>query len=174
MREEVFPMETLDKESVERLASVAQGPCVSLYMPTNRTSPDARQGQIRMKNLARQAAQSLAEHGLAPASADELVAVLDRIILQMPFWTEAADGLAVFTRPGESFSFRLPVSFTEKVAVGDRFVLKPLLGILSGDESYLLLTLSQKGCAPFPGQPCGTFGDPRGQHAREPRRGAEL
>lgn len=148
-------METLDKESVERLASVTQGPCISLYMPTNRTSPDARQGQIRMKNLVRQASQSLAEQGLAPTSADDLIAVLDRIILQMPFWTEAADGLAVFTRPGESYSFRLPVSFQEKVAVGDRFVLKPLLGILSGDESYLLLTLSQKGVRLYRGSRAG-------------------
>ncbi len=138
-------MEILDKESVERLSSVTQGPCISLYMPTARTSPDARQGQIRMKNLSRQAAQALVEHGLNQAEADGLVSVLDRIVLQMPFWTEAADGLAVFTRPGESFSFRLPVSFPEKVVVGERFVLKPLLGLLSGDESYLLLTLSQKG-----------------------------
>jgi hypothetical protein len=148
-------MEILDKESVQRLASVTQGPCVSLYMPTARTSPDARQGQIRMKNLARQAAQALAEHGLAPAVAEEVTAVLDRIVLQMPFWTEAADGLAVFTRPGEAFSFRLPVSFPERVAVGDRFVLKPLVGILSGDESYLLLTLSQKGVRLYRGSRSG-------------------
>ena len=116
-------MEILDKESVQRLASVTQGPCVSLYMPTARTSPDARQGQIRMKNLTRQAAQVLAGYGLAPVETDDLLSSLDRIVLQMPFWTEAADGLAVFARPGESFSFRLPVSFPEKVVVGDRFIL---------------------------------------------------
>jgi hypothetical protein len=148
-------MEILDKESVQRLASVTQGPCVSLYMPTARTSPDARQGQIRMKNLARKAAQALAEHGLSPAEADELLSALDRIVLQMPFWTEAADGLAVFARPGESFSFRLPASFPEKVVVGERFVLKPLLGLLSGDESYLLLSLSQKGVRLFRGNRAG-------------------
>jgi len=148
-------MEILDKESVQRLASVTQGPCVSLYMPTARTTPDARQGQIRMKNLARQAAQALSEHGLPSGTAEEVVAVLDRIVLQMPFWTEVADGLAVFIRPGESFSFRLPVSFPERVVVGDRFVLKPLLGILSGDESYLLLTLSQKGVRLYRGSRAG-------------------
>lgn len=148
-------METLDKESVQRLASVTQGPCVSLYMPTARNTPDARQGQIRMKNLVRQAEQALVEHGLSPGAAEETVAVLDRIVLQMPFWTEAADGLAVFTRPGEVFSFRLPVSFPEKVAVSDRFVLKPLVGILSGDESYLLLTLSQKGVRLYRGSRSG-------------------
>lgn len=148
-------MEILDKESVQRLASVTQGPCVSLYMPTARTSPDARQGQIRMKNLTRQAAQALAGHGLPQAEADELLSALDRIVLQMPFWTEAADGLAVFARPGESLSFRLPVSFPEKVLVGDRFVLKPLLGLLSGDESYLLLSLSQKGVRLFRGNRSG-------------------
>ena len=148
-------MEILDKESVQRLASVTQGPCVSLYMPTTRTTPDARQDQIRMKNLSREAAQTLVGQGVAPAAAEEVVAVLDKIVLQMPVWTEAADGLAVFTRPGESFSFRLPVSFPERVAVGERFVLKPLLGILSGDESYLLLTLSQKGVRLYRGSRSG-------------------
>jgi len=63
-----FRMEILDKESVQRLASVTQGPCVSLYMPTTRTTPDARQDQIRMKNLSREAAQTLVGQGVAPAA----------------------------------------------------------------------------------------------------------
>lgn len=148
-------MEILDKESVQKLASFTQGPCVSLYMPTVRTTPDARQDQIRLKNLARQALQGLNEHGLSPEAAEELVGDIDRMVPQMSFWTEAADGLAVFTRPGETLSFRLPVVFPEKVSVGDRFVLKPLVGVLSGEESYLLLTLSQKGVRLYRGNRSG-------------------
>ena len=148
-------MEILDNESVQRLASVTQGPCVSLYMPTVRTTPDARQDQIRLKNLARQALQGLGEHGLSPEAAEELIGDIDRMVPQMSFWTEAVDGLAVFTRPGETLSFRLPVVFPEKVAVGDRFVLKPLVGVLSGEESYLLLTLSQKGVRLYRGSRAG-------------------
>ncbi len=148
-------MEILDKGSVERLASVKEGPCVSLYMPTARTSPDARQDQIRMKNLARRANQDLVDQGTSPTMAGEILAVLEKIVLQMSFWTESADGIAVFARPGEVFSFRLPVSFPEKVFVSDRFVVKPLLGLLSGDESYLLLTLSQKGVKLYRGSRAG-------------------
>ena len=148
-------METLDKETIQKLASVTQGPCVSLYMPTPRNTPDARQYQIRVKNLARRAASALAEQGVSPAASEEVLSVLDRISSQVPFWTEAADGLAVFARPGESFSFRLPVSFPEKVTVLDRFVLKPILGVLSREETYLLLSLSQKGVRFFRGTRAG-------------------
>jgi hypothetical protein len=59
------------------------------------------------------------------------------------FWQHQSDGLAVFFAEDVFHLFRLPIQFTEKVVVTDRFHVKPLLPILTSDGIFHILAISQ-------------------------------
>ncbi|MEZ4771105.1 MAG: hypothetical protein R2844_22135 [Caldilineales bacterium] len=59
------------------------------------------------------------------------------------FWRYQSDGLAVLLNPDLVQSYRLPMEFPELLVVANRFHLKPLLPLLSGDERFYVLALSQ-------------------------------
>jgi hypothetical protein len=54
-------------------------------------------------------------------------------------------GLALFAAPGFFRYFRLPLAFSELALVSDRFHIKPLLPLLTGDGRFFVLSLSQGG-----------------------------
>jgi len=53
-------------------------------------------------------------------------------------------GLAVFFTPEKFNYYRLPLKFNEEVIINNRFYVKPLLPIFSGDGRFYVLALSQK------------------------------
>jgi hypothetical protein len=53
-------------------------------------------------------------------------------------------GLAVFVSPGFFRRFRLPVAFEAKAVVAERFHIRPLLGLFTGEGVFYLLSLSTK------------------------------
>ena len=59
------------------------------------------------------------------------------------FWRYQSDGLAVLFNQDGMRHYRLPLDFEELLVVADRFHLKPLLPLLSGDGRFFLLALSQ-------------------------------
>jgi hypothetical protein len=59
------------------------------------------------------------------------------------FWQHQSDGLAVFLSRELCRSYRLPIDFEVLVVVAERFHIKPLLPLLSGDGQFYVLALSQ-------------------------------
>jgi hypothetical protein len=117
---------------------------VSLFMPAHRAGPDTRQDPIRFRNLLGRAADLLTEQeGLTAREADELLAPARELGDDDGFWQHQADGLALYVAPGLTRTFRVPLDLDEDVTVGPRFRLRPLLPMLAGDGSYLVLAVSQ-------------------------------
>jgi hypothetical protein len=117
---------------------------VSLFMPTHRAGPDTRQDPIRFRNLLGRAADLLTDQeGLTAREADELLAPARELGDDGGFWQHLADGLALYVAPGLTRTFRVPLDLGEDVTVGPRFRLRPLLPMLAGDGSYLVLAVSQ-------------------------------
>jgi hypothetical protein len=116
--------------------------CVSIYMPTHRTG-EVQQDPIRLKNLVNQAQEKLVAAGARPAAARELLKPIHNYQEDTLFWQNRSEGLAIFVSP-DSFRFgHLPYRFDEMVNVGGRFVIKPLLPVLSGNSYFYLLSMSQ-------------------------------
>lgn len=135
-------MSILSTEDLKTLLGQAQGFCVSIYMPTIRLGSETQQNPIRFKNLIRQAEEKLVAQGIRNTEALELLQpALD--LDHEDFWQHQSDGLAIFIANGVFRYYRVPTSFDELVVVGDRFHLKPLLPLLTGDGKFYLLTLSQ-------------------------------
>ncbi|UCF19000.1 MAG: hypothetical protein JSU87_13860 [Gemmatimonadota bacterium] len=137
-------MDLLNRADIRALMGERGNLCVSLYMPTHRAGAETQQDPIRLKNLLRQAEERLTEGGLRRAEAEKILAAAHRTLGDAVFWQHQNDGLAVFASPVTFRRYRVPFKFTELVVVTDRFHIKPLLPLLSGDGRFWILALSQK------------------------------
>lgn len=137
-------MSLLPKDQVVTLAERSKDLCVSIFMPTQHAGPPVRQNLIRFKNLLQEAEERLVESGIRAQDARELLEPAQELDNE-DFWRHQSDGIALFLAPGLFRYYRLPLSFEELVVVTDRFHLKPLLPLFSGDEQFYVLALSQHG-----------------------------
>lgn len=130
-------------ESPQSLLEAQAGPCISLFMPTDRTGIEGQQDQLRIRRLMREA-ESLVRSGtqLHAAQVEDLLAPLRALLDDQRFWRHLSDGLAIYRSPQVFRALRLPASFHEQVVVGDHFLLRPLLPLLTYDGRFYLLALS--------------------------------
>ncbi|MEJ2672917.1 MAG: hypothetical protein P8168_12110 [Deltaproteobacteria bacterium] len=147
-------MRIFTRDELRILTESAQAPCVSVYMPTHRASTGNQQDRTRLKNLLRQAQESLQAYGLRPGAAESLLEPASKLLGAIPFWKDKQDGLALFISPGIFRQYQLPTTFESLVVVAHRFHIKPLLTFLGGNE-FFLLALSQKAVKLYEGSRFG-------------------
>jgi len=139
--------------SIDELFSLAADKseaCVSIYMPTHRLGTQTQQDPIRFKNLTREAEEKLIAKGLRSQNARDLIQRVQAIDDYL-FWQHQSDGLAIFISDNLFSYYCLPLDFPELVVVSDRFHLKPLLPLLTGDGQFYILALSQNQVRLFQG-----------------------
>ncbi|MGO9568381.1 MAG: hypothetical protein ACLP5H_12640 [Desulfomonilaceae bacterium] len=136
-------MNLLSTDELKALMERREGPCVSVFMPTHRRGAETQQDRIRFKNLLKQAEERLTDNGLRVPDAKVLLQPAQALVQDSLFWSHQSDGLAVFFSEEGSRQYSLPFNFEELVVVADRFHLKPMLPILSGDGRFYVLALSQ-------------------------------
>ena len=136
-------MSVLSRDEIQTLTQTIGGPCVSIFMPTLRVG-DTQQNPIRFKNLLRSAQERLEGWGLRNGDAEAFLDPARRLMDDRAFWEHQEDGLALF-RSSEVFkTYRVPLALRELSVVEERFHLKPLFPLLSGDGRFYILALSQK------------------------------
>ncbi|HZT78681.1 MAG TPA: hypothetical protein VFA26_00545, partial [Gemmataceae bacterium] len=116
--------------------------CVSIYQPTSR-GPQMQDRAV-WKGLVRRADDLLRESGRRPSEVRELLQPFTDKVDDPEFWLAVSNGLAAFHSPQMTHFWRLPVPFAEKVVIGDRFHIKPLLPLLTADSRFFILAVSQK------------------------------
>ena len=138
-------MDLLTKSDVEQLAERGRaGLHVSLFIPTHAVGEGTRTDPIRWKNLLSKVEAVLGERGMRPPEIAELLAPAHELRDDLAAWRSMSDGLAMYLRPGWHRMFRVHVGVPELATIGDRFVVGPLLRIVTGDSHFLLLALSQR------------------------------
>lgn len=137
-------MNALSQEEIKTLMEKQPGACISLFMPTFRAGAESQQNQIRLRNLLKQAEEKLQGRGLRPQEIRELLEPAQALTGNILFWKRQSDGLALFIAPGLFRCFCLPAAFAERLAVADRFHIRPLLPLLAGEQRFYILALSQK------------------------------
>jgi hypothetical protein len=137
-------MDLVTKTQLRDLLKNGGGPVVTIQMPTARKGYESQQNTTRFKNLLREAEGRLAEQGVRPQAIDDILGPARSRLTDRFFWQYQSDGLAMFLGPERSFSYRLPLSFEERVSVLDRPCVKPLLPILAGDGRFYVLALTQR------------------------------
>jgi hypothetical protein len=136
-------MSILTRDDLRTLIRKPRGWCVSVFIPTHRAGREIQQDRIRLKNLLREAEEHLVTSGLRGPEAKDLLEPAGRLLHDGLFWQHQSDGLAIFLSREVFRTYRLPFDFEELVVVTDRFHIKPLLPLLSGDGRFYVLALSQ-------------------------------
>src|SRR6185312_7992339 len=136
-------MDMVRIEDVIALSQRRDGPCISIFMPTERAGVETLQGPIRFKNRLREAEQQLGEYGEAGTSR-KLLRPLRELVDDYQFWQHQSDGLAVYLAPSLLRLFRIPISLQDLVVVANRFHIKPVLSMVTEEEHFFVLALSQK------------------------------
>lgn len=138
-------MDLLRKADLEQLAEHGQpGPHLSLFIPTHTRGAETQTDPIRWKNLVNRAELTLKAQGMRQGEIADLLTPAWQLRDDHIAWRYMSDGLAMFARPGWHRTFRVPVTVPEVATVGDRFVIGPLLRIVTGDAHVLVLTVSQR------------------------------
>ena len=136
-------MSFLSLEELKELVEQPQGVCVSLYMPTASLGSETQPNSVRFKNLIRQASADLEKSELRPADLGQfLQPAID--LDEDEFWQHQNAGLALFISEGFFRFYRVPIEMIELAIVNDRFHLKPLIPLLSGDNRFYILMLGQR------------------------------
>jgi hypothetical protein len=112
-------------------------------MPMHRSGPETQQDPIRFKNLLQEAEELLIARGLRSPETKELLEPAEKLLQDGLFHQHQSDGLGMFLSPEVFRYYLLPFVFKELVIVTDRFHIRPLLPLLSGDGRYYILALSQ-------------------------------
>ncbi len=118
-------------------------PCLSLYQPTHRHSPENQQDPILYRNLLRELESSLLRK-YPKREAKQLLEPFKRLEGDREFWNNALDGLAVLGAPGFFHYYRLQRPVEQLVVVADSFHTKPLLRIFQSSSRFQVLGLSRK------------------------------
>ena len=143
-------MNLISIDDLAALSAESKATCVSIYLPMKRLGVETQQNPIRFKNAIREAEAQLIAAGLRPQDARDLLEQAHTLD-HYEFWQHQEEGLALFISRNLFQSYRLPISVPELVVVTDRFHLKPLLSLLTGDGLFYILALSQNQVRLFQG-----------------------
>ncbi len=134
----------MKKEELRELLDERTGPCVSVYMPTEKGSIETKQNPVRLRKLLREAEKKLAAAAAKPQVIEGLLSPARRMLEDNLFWQYQSGGLAVFLSPGLKRVYTLPLRFAEMAAVGERFCVRQLLPLFAEDGRFWVLALSQR------------------------------
>lgn len=136
-------MNLVSREDVGRLMLARDGWCVSMYMPTHRFFPESKHDKITFKNLVRQAEAQLGKCGLRTTEVSQILMPVRKLLDDSFFWQHQSDGLAIFASSQDFCHYSIPIAFKKLLVVAGRFHIKPLLSLMSNNERFFIIALSQ-------------------------------
>jgi hypothetical protein len=136
-------MNTVSPDELKSLVEAHKGPCVSILMPTQHMGAETRQNPIVFRKLLHAAEERLVAEGMHIHDAQAMLEPGRRLLEDSPFWQHQGEGLAVYLAPQLFKYYRLPMPLEPLALVAQRFHVKPLLRLMSGDSRFYVLALSQ-------------------------------
>ncbi len=136
-------IDVISKQELHDLMAARGGARLSLYLPTAETGREVQQSPIRLKNLLKNAEEQIEKADVSGSEKEQLLEPVRQLVEDAQFWRVQGSGLAVFVDANGMQTFRCPVTFEEQVSVGERFLVKPLLPVVSRDQRFYLLAISE-------------------------------
>lgn len=118
--------------------------CISMYMPTHRGGKNNLEDTTRYKIMLGEAEEQLSQYGMTLLDITNLLKPAKGLLLEEGtiFRGQQKDGLALFVSSKKIRFYTLPISFKQSLSIAERFQIKPLVPLLSGDGEYYVLALS--------------------------------
>ncbi len=135
-------MEMFRAHVLKELVKPRDEHCFSIYIPTHKEWDKMSQDKIRFKNKLQDIKAKLKEKGFDEVTAKSFLQQPESYLSVNDFWQHQSNGLAMFFTKNELFYYRLSIEFDERVEISDRYYIKPLLPLLTGDGRYFVLALN--------------------------------
>lgn len=125
----------------EILALVSTGGpwCVSIYTPTEVSTPTPDKNRVAFENQARDALEQVTGKQARIALEEEF----DDLIDDEDYWRYQSRTLVVLATPEQTRTFRVPNRLEASTTVGDRFDITPLLRTITFPQDAFVLALSE-------------------------------
>ena len=136
-------MDQLTQAQVLNLLDQEAQPSVSIFIPTQKKSPESHQNPIRFGNAIKKARTDLQKADLVNHQIKEQITLAEKLFDNDDFWMHQGHGLAIFISQDAIHHYRLSIPVPEQVFVTTHFVVRPLLPLLTTNGKYFILTLSQ-------------------------------
>jgi hypothetical protein len=136
-------MRPVTRSDLVSLLAERAGPCVSIYMSTDRSYPGNKQGPVRYANAV-QAAEDDLGRNYAGRDVRSIRERFHALIDDQYFWTHRFDGLAVFGARNVFEIFDLHGKPADVTVVADRFQVKPLLRETQSADRFQVLCLQRE------------------------------
>ncbi|MGB3226278.1 MAG: hypothetical protein WBB23_26060 [Desulforhopalus sp.] len=134
-------MKTIEKHEIELLLQHDEWPAISIFMPVSRIGD--QQDSLRYKNFLTEVEAKVISEGMRATEARSLLESEYDLVKDVEYWKNlGSEGLAIFLSRQSVARYPLQISFKERVTVGRRFHIRPLLPLLFGGQ-YLVLALSR-------------------------------
>src|SRR5262245_15147752 len=132
----------MTRHDLHELQHVQTYPCLTITLPTHRTSPDNRQDPIRVKNLVTEGTNRL----LGEFSKRDVAPLLDRLdaLVSAIDYEYALDGLVLAVNRDMAREYVLPFTLNERVVVDETFFTRDLVHALNRTRRYWVLSLSEQ------------------------------
>ena len=139
----------MTRKELERLQAISGYPCITIYIPTNRTIPDRTKDRIMVKNMVGNAVDLLLKE-FSKRDIMPFASVLDKIGEDIDY-TKLLDGIAIFVNKEMAESYLLPFPIKEKVTIGNHFTLSDVYEALNESPHYWVLALCRGATRLFEG-----------------------
>ena len=128
---------------VSQLINEAEVPCISLYMPVLHGLAHAQENIERLNRLLDDVTSKLQQYGIAGKAQSQFLASA-RAFADTELASGVSEGtLALFLSPSSIHTHILPHACEERVLIGERFIITPLLPYLFGSMHYYILAVSR-------------------------------
>ena len=136
-------MALITKKEIEALEGIHSESCISIFIPTHRAGEEVLKGKdtLKLKNQLKEVRNKLENEEMGPREIDTLIAPIQELLDESGFWRHQSDGLAIFRSDSFFKKYTLPVYFEAFNYVANRFYLKPLLPMFTGDGNFYVLAL---------------------------------
>jgi len=131
------------RRELELLMREDDAPCISIYMPAERSGFGSEKERILLKNHLNDVRDQLESLEKTEDEIRSLMKPLEQLLKTVSSGPCGCDGIAVFRSPEVFRRFRLGVGFEPLAVVSDRFHIKPLLQLLTATGSFYILALSR-------------------------------
>ncbi|MFP4497448.1 MAG: hypothetical protein ACLFQV_04495 [Vulcanimicrobiota bacterium] len=138
-------MRSFTIEELDQLMDMKSEPSVTVYMSSLVDKSDPNYNRTHFKNLLREVEKRLPGDYSKEYYSSKLLKPAWELLEDSPYWNFMDQGFAMFLTPNYFQCYLLPINVQDLVTVSGHFHLKPLLELLSQNQDFYLLTISQNG-----------------------------
>ncbi len=136
-------IDRINKNDLLDLIQKQNGPCVSIYLGTEKSGREIYKPATNLKHLVGAAQEKISGYWMSEKDAKKFLQPVVDVTDDSEFWQRTDQGLALFLGSNGLKFWRVAKAFTEQVFVSNRFFVRPILASATCDDQFYILSLSQ-------------------------------